>query len=324
MAQSERRPIVSFEDIETSLQEKSNTHPSDLNTAISYILEAYPLDRSKDTLVALLRSEYLHRMFWTELIKDENANVSLARVNGWNQWYSDNIMIDHEILSVEFWDSDIDDMAMVGGALCAGDNYWGERHWIKGIESLEIDKYDAVLAGYQGSTGEGQKFTSMTEVLEFDGFVFERGKFGPALLALANNEIGLEYGKTPNEISTRWGFSLNENSDQYISDGLLKFSDGGQRNVDAVLDEQFSESLSWADLDFQAQSRLLDILINALASKEEKYERPTSAEQGSVSNDAQHFLACIALCSSTPLALLSRLTSLDDSLVNEVLDFKSA
>ena len=313
---------MTLEEIEARLQEDLDTFPCNLNEAISHFLAFLDEDSNSEGLIALLRSECLHRMFWTELIKDENANSSLTRVNGWNSYYSDNIMIDHEILSAEFWDVDIDDMAMVGGALCAGDNYWGERPWIKGIETFEIDKYDAVLAGYQGNTGEGEQFASMSEILKFGGFAFKPGKFGPVLLALANNDIGLEFGKEANDLSAQWGFSLNEHSDKYISEGLLEFSDGGQRDVDASLNEDFSESLSWAKLDFQSKSKLLEILVNGITFTNLNYERQNSAEQASLSKNAQHFLACMALCESTPEALITRLESLDDELVNGVLEFK--
>jgi hypothetical protein len=150
------------------------------------------------------------------LIKDDRVEASIARCNGWNGSWYDTLFIEQEILSAEFWNSDVDEVGEIGGALGIGDDYSGpERIWVVPVEEFEIDKIMVILAGqaYGNGAGTDEDFQSMKEILDFDAYEFSLGRFGPALVALeiANQE----------SLQEKWGFSTNERSEQYVRDGFF-------------------------------------------------------------------------------------------------------
>jgi len=256
-------------------------------------------------------------MFWTELIKDERVEAFIARGNGWNGGWFDTIFIQHEILSKEFWNSDVDDMGDIGGALAMGADYFGpEREWVRPVEEFNIEHSMTVLAGqaYEYGIGTDCEFSTMKEVLDFEGYEFSTDNFGPALIAL---DICNE-----NSLQEKWGFSINEKSEKYVCDGFFDLSDAGTRFCDAELNPDFQESLSWTTLDASLKESLFFLLVaGSLTEEEVTYSREKSSPaEASLAKTCQHFLACIALCTATPDSIISKLEELDDELVNAALE----
>ena len=312
---------MALEEIESVLQAKSLENSDNLNAAVSHLLNSISSDDGDGVLIALLRSEYLHRMFWTELIKDERVEASMARGNGWNGSWCDTLFIQHEILSVDFWNSDVDEMGNIGGALAMGDDYFGpERAWVRPVEEFNIDYSMVVLAGqaYDNGNGTDCEFSTMKEVLDFEGYEFSTDNFGPALIAL---DICNE-----NSLQEKWGFTTNEKSEKYVCDGFFDLSEAATRDCEADLNGDFRESLSWETLEASAKESLFFLLIaGSLADEEVTYSREKSnPDEVSLAKTCQHFLACIALCTATPEFIISKLEELDDELVNAALEARSS
>jgi hypothetical protein len=309
---------MAVEEIESVLQAKSLEYPDNLNEAVTQLLNSISSVDGDEVLIALLRSEYLHRMFWTELINDERVEASMARGCGLNESWYDTLFIQHKILSKDFWNSDVDEMGHIGGALAIGDScYFGpEREWVRPIETFDITKVMVILAGqaYGNGSWTDEEFQTMKEILDFNGYEFTHGRFGPALVALEiDNKESLQ---------EKWGFSTNEKSEQFVCDGFFDLSEAATRDCEAELNGDFRESLSWETLEASAKESLFFLLIaGSLADEEVTYSREESwPREVSLAKNCQHFLACIALCTATPDSIISKLEELDDELVNAALE----
>ena len=298
--------------IEEAIKTQSLEFPQELNRVIVGILDSVTDENRQDVLVALLRSEYLHRMFWTGLARDKSSECYIERYTGWAESWCDNIILTSEAFA-DYYDMeslDVDEIAYLGGALGFDDNNKGpEREWVLPLEGFEIDRTMVVLAGQASdfSTGTDKNFTTMTDVFAYGGYEFAPEAFGPALLALALTGDP--------DIQEKWGFAVNDTSEAYVCEQFVTLSDAGTHWTDAQLNESFSESLSWKLLSTDAKEQLFELLAFGLQiDPETTFERGWISD-ASISKDSQHFLACMALCSSTPDDLLEELEALDDDLV---------
>lgn len=314
---------MALEEFESVLQAKSLEYPDNLNEAVTQVLNSISSDDGDEVLIALLRSEYLHRMLWTELIMDENVQASLIRSNGTsNGWWCDAIFIQNAILSEAFKIADLPEQDEVGGVLKMGDNYFGpERGWVISVEEFDIDYSMVVLAGGVWDNHDyawpEDDFLTMKEILdhdlEYSSYSFSSGRFGPALVAL-----DLATGQT---LCGNWGFQTNEKSEKYVCDAFFELSNSGTRLCEATLNPDFQESLSWKALEESAKESLFFLLVaGSLADEEVTY----GPDEPSLAKTSQHFLACVALCTATPDSIISKLEELDDELVNSALEARSS
>lgn len=254
-------------------------HPLQLANPRTSLCE---VDLTEENLFQLIRSEYLHRMFWTEL-----NGVDGFSLNYHNSYRVEDLFIDHPILSREFDSVDYEDGWKVGGVLPG----YEDRTWVDIDRYLIFEQAVRVITGHGGETIDD--FYLNYESLQ-DAY--------PVFLGFMHDfDCEIDFKET-------YGVTATEKSEEVISSAAAEIADSEDEDVDVFFARNFKENLSWKKLPDNKKRRIIELLLMGLESN-----------STFLAKNAEHFLGCAALHPDTPANLLNLLSESGNSLVRDTL-----
>jgi hypothetical protein len=184
---------------------------------------------SVDAFYELNETQFLHRLFWTELC--ERSDFEIYRRNAYR---TDDVFIKHPILGRQFEDSDYEKSFLLGGVF--GYNY---QTWLKGTEELDINRAAELSTAHM---------STMLEYVE-EGWSED---FGMALCGF------VILGEIDSEA---YGFSLTDASSSLVISKAEEFAEPDDFDVSAELNPDFGEILSWSKTPDSKKKAIFDLLV---------------------------------------------------------------
>lgn len=231
----------------------------------------------------LVRSEFLHRMFWIELSNKVN-NLGLTFRNGYR--FAD-LFVEHPTLSLDFDETEYDEGSTEGGVVYG----FQEREWIIRDEYLDPDQVEQILTHWGEET-----ISDITQDLE----TIQEAQ--PYFLAFLN------FTKRGKEICSLYEVTLTNKGTTEMINEADNQAEPDSYDVDATINSEYNEFLSWENLPNNQKSALVQSLLVGFNSEPSKLQR-----------DCEHFLACIALHPNTSTELLKSLQNLNSRVISETL-----
>lgn len=259
-------------------------HLVDVGHPISVIDERYEfkeVEVNEINLHQLIKAEYLHRVFWTELI-----GIDGFQLNYHNGYRVQDLFISHATLGKEFSEADFDDGWKIGGVLAG----YEDRSWIRTEESLgDLERYAGLLINFSNEFEEILYRESISEL------------YAPTLAFFVSEDSAEEFKE-------KYGVTVTKTGEQLIMDAAFDEADQEDLDVEAFIDESSPENLSWANLSASKKDQLFRLL---------EFGRTCTNKR--LSDDSRHFLGCMALHPATPTNILVKLQDLGDDLVTATL-----
>jgi hypothetical protein len=214
----------------------------------------------------------------------ERSDFEIFRRNGYRV---DDVFISHPILGREF-ENDLDeDCADLGGVFT-----FGHHKWLLGEDELSFERAAELLI-------PGESISEAVAEQSFDEL-----KLGQLLIASA---------VLFPELAQKFGFELNSEAEEWMASEASWIADPEDYEVSASLNPDFKEILSWRKLPNDNKKIIFNFFSLGLNLPESKLK-----------NNSIHFLACMALHDQTPPDILSELSKLNESLINEVLTSRAS
>jgi hypothetical protein len=253
-------------------------HPCGLPNPIGAIAQVLI---SELNLYQLIKSEFLHRMFWRDL-----QSVGVVELNFRNGYQVSDLFIKHKILSKEFDEGDFEEGWKYGGVLPG----YVEREWIILDPYLDPDLAPRILDSLDSLVERAEYSESFSEL------------YPSALAYFMDEECGQER-------RDRYGVMLSQSAYEIVEQTALEFAEFGDLDVSVSFNMNFNETLSWAKLSPTKQLQIYELLILGLVSKNKKLRL-----------DAEHFLGCIALHPNTAPEIKGKLRSVGNNLIADILE----
>ncbi len=232
-------------------------------------------------LFQLVKSEFLHRALWTELVGVDGFQLTFR--NGYRVM---DLFISHETLGEEFENSDFDDGWSVGGVL----HGYEDRIWINTNQTIEYDRAAELLVNFGDSWDEViYNYESLSEL------------YAPALAHFYSYDTQEEYRE-------KYGVNLTDLAEDVIVETACDNADQEEFDVEAELNENFKEKLSWKKLGNSKKDQIVALLKCGMQS--------TNSD---LRGDAEHLLGCIALHPATPKNILKELEAMGNPLITATL-----
>ncbi len=240
---------------------------------------------SLQSLEDLIKPLFFQRLFWRELC--EQPDFSLYRRNAYR---TDDMFISHPILGAEFEDADIESATGLGGVI----NFDDSILWLSGSSELPLSQAIFLLTN-------GESYEQLTEIVEEREL--EYTNLGASLVALTH---------VNNDLMSKYGFKLLDVADGILLDEAESYAESDDYEVDVEFNSYFQEMISWRLTSESNKHKIFELLTLGL-------HEPTSK----LRNDCVHFMGCMALHQDTPQALLNKLSTIDEPLIQKVLGKQS-
>jgi len=250
-------------------------------SAIDEHYEEATVEINELNLFQLIKSEYLHRAFWTELVGVDDFQLCFH-----NAYRVMDFFISHATLGEEFDSVEYEYGWSVGGVLDGR----VDRIWIDKDETIPYDRAVELVTEFGNSFAEIARISASLSDL-----------YAPALAHFFPYETNID-------LREKYGVTLTDLAEDVIVGAACVSADHEEFDVEVTLNTNFKENLSWKNLSIPRKEQIFALLECGMQSS-----------KIDLCEDAEHFLGCIALHPATPTSLIKKLEAMGNPLISATL-----